>query len=500
MTMLRCIAIALIVGIFFITLTDTFFVSQVDAAEVQQNITNQIADKFEEKASEYGAKLKDYGLSLFKLFLLVGVAMFGVQAALGRAEIADVIKEFIVMMVFAAFCYVSIICYQDWTNYILEKVDIVSSKVGGAELELSPIDLGFMILNTIIEKINGLSWGFSAVVDGLGYLLIGGIILCILSLMSARILVVLCEAYIAMNVAVIMLGFGGASFMKDYAINVMRYVVGLAFKVLVMNLILGIGISFIKDLGNYTEISYQVLFVLLAASLVLLVIVQTIPDTVAGIINGSHIGGGVGLKAATGAALGAMAATYTVASKGVGGVGSLGATVSRAAKIASLQGHGGFGGTGSQLWKSYQEARQDEKRAGVGPSSISEMRRMDASIKDMYTATRSASDPNYTGNEYSRNRFSGNPYGSNNAATGNASAQQPPQPGQTAQGAAPFGAAAGQSQAAADGRSGGQHGAAPGNTPGADRDSAAGQPGANNPTAKAGLKQQKANSRTDGGR
>lgn len=469
------------------------------AAEIASNISEQIGTKFEQKATEYGTKLKDYALSLFKLFLLVGVVMFGVQAALGRAEIADVIKEFLVMMVFAAFCYVSIIYYKDWTKYIMEKTDTISSSVGGAELELSPIDLGFMILNTIIDKVNGLSWGFSAVVDGIGYLLIGGVILCILALMTARILVVLCEAYIAMNVAVLMLGFGGASFMKEYAVNVMRYVVSLAFKVLVMNLILGIGISFIKDLGNYDKISYEILFVLLAASLVLLVIVQTLPETVAGIINGSHVGGGVGLRAATGAALGAMAATYTVASKGVGGVGSAGATISRAHKIASLQGHGGVSGTASQLLKSYQEARQDEKRAGVGPSSVGEMRRMDASIKDMHTATRAANEPGYTGNEYSRNRFSGNPYGSN-ASAGNTSAQQSQQPNASAQASAPFGSTAGQAQAAADARSSGRHGAAPGNTPGADRDSAAGQPGANNPTAKAGLKQQKANSRTDGGR
>ena len=471
------------------------------AADPATNIVEQIHDKFKEKASEYGTKLKDYALSLFKLFLLVGVAVFGVQAALGRAEIADVIKEFLVMMVFAAFCYIAILYYQDWTTYILSKQEIIAQNVGGATLTLSPMDTGFKILESVqlaIEKLP--SWSVSALVQGLGYIVIAGIILCCFVMITARILVVFCEAYIAMNAAILMLGFGAASFLKEYAINVMRYVVSVAFKLLVMQLLLGVGMAFIDELSSIQNVDFNNLFVLLACVLILLVLIQTIPDTVAGIINGSHIGGGVGLKAATGAALGAMAATYTVASKGVGGVGSLGATVSRAAKIASLQGHGGFGGTGSQLWKSYQEARQDEKRAGVGPSSISEMRRMDASIKDMYTATRSASDPNYTGNEYSRNRFSGNPYGSNNAATGNASAQQPPQPGQTAQGAAPFGAAAAQAQAAADGRSGGQHGAAPGNTPGADRDSAASQPGANNPTAKAALKQQKENSRTDGGR
>ncbi len=459
------------------------------AADPSTNIVEQIHNKFHEKASEYGIKLKGYALSLFKLFLLVGIAIFGVQAALGRAEIVDVIKEFIIMLVFAALCFVSIEYYQDWTGYILSKQEIIAQNVGGTTLTLSPMDTGFKILESVqmaIEKLP--SWSVSALVQGLGYIIIAGIILCCFVMMTARILVVLCEAYIAMNAAILLLGFGAASFLREYAINVMRYVVSIAFKLFVMQLLLGVGMAFIDELSVITQVDFQTLFILLACVLILLVLIQTIPDTVAGIINGSHVGGGVGLRAATGAALGAMAATYTVASKGAGGLGSAGATISRAAKIASLQGHGGIGGTASQLWRSYQEARQDEKRAGVGPSSIGEMRRMNASINDMHSAARAANDPGYSSNEYSRNRFSGNPYGSNTAAN------------QSAQASAPFGATAGQAQAAADARSSGPHGAAPGNTPGADKDSAGKQPSSDNPAAKAGLKQQKANSRADGGR
>ena len=460
------------------------------AADPSKDIITQIQLKFESKGLEYGKILQGYAIGLFKLFFLVGVAVFGVQAALGRAEIADIIKEFITMLLFAAFCYVAIIHYNEWTQWILNKQEDMAVAAGGSTLTLKPIDHGLLIFAKAVEPID---WYQIALY--LSFFIIGTLILSCLCLITARMLIVLCESYIAMNVAILMLGFGGAFFMKDYAINVMRYVVSLAVKLLVMQLIVGVGLSFMEEMTMVENVEIENFIVLFVCSLILLVLVQTIPETVAGIINGSHVGGGVGLKAATGAALGAMAATYTEASKGVGGVGSLGATVSRAAKIASLQGHGGVSGTTSQLWKSYQEARQDEKRAGVGPSAIGEMRRMDASIKDMHTATRSASDPNYSGNEYSRNRFSGNPYGSNTAAGGGA--KQGQQPNQSAQASAPFGATAGQAQAAADARSSGPHGAAPGNTPGADRDA---QSGKTNATSDAALKQQKKNSQTDGGR
>ena len=474
----------------FCLLVLTFFVL-IDpnvsfAADPTADIITKIQQKFELKGSEYGAILKGYALGLFKLFLLVGVAVFGVQAALGRAEIGDIIKEFITMILFAAFCYVAIIHYNEWTQWIINKQEDIAIKAGGTTLTLSPIDYG---LDIFIKALDPISWYEVAVY--LSMFIIATLILCCLCLITARMLIVICESYIAMNVAILLLGFGGAFFMKDYAINVMRYVVSLAVKLLTMQLIVGVGISFMQEMTQVENIEIQNFIVLFICALILLVLVQTIPETVAGIINGSHTGGGVGLRAATGAALGAMAATYAVASKGVGGAGGVVSGVSRAAKIASLQGEGGVGGTANQIWRSYQEARQDERRAGVGPSAVGELRRMGSSLGDMYSAARSASDSSYTGNPYSRNQFSGNPYVA--AAGGTAQAAPSSQrPNPAAQAAASFGSTAGQAQAAADARSEGQHGAAPFRTAGADQ---AAQAAGSTATSREALRQQKENSK-----
>lgn len=433
------------------------------ADEPQTGFVKQIQVQFQQKASEYGAKLQGYALSLFKLFLLVGIAVFGVQAALSRSDMGEVIKEFLVMLLFATFCYVAIMYYQDWTGYILEKSNVIAHTVGSIGIELTPMDTGFYILDMVLAKIGSLSWGFSAIVDGLGFIILAGIILCCFALMTARMLVVLCEAYVAMNVGVLMLGFGGAHFARDYAINAMRYVVSVGFKLLVMQLIISIGISFIQDLARLNDIDFYNLFVLLACAVVLLVLVQSLPETVAGIINGSHVGSGVGLAAAAGSVGRSMAASFVAATTAVAGTGKTVAGVSRAAKIASLQGDGGLGGTASQLWKSYQEARQDEQRAGMRPSAMGELRRMGASITDMHSAAMAQNNPDYRSNEYSSNRYSGNPYSSAppNAAVRNA---------------APFGSSAGRAQTEADNRSAGPAGAAPGRTPGADRPAQASGP------------------------
>lgn len=430
------------------------------AADPSQDIITQIHQKFNQKGLEYGLKLKNYALSLFKLFLLVGIVVFGVQVTLSRTDMGDAIKEFIIMLLFAAFCFIAITHYDVWTQWIINKQEDIARNVGGGEssLTLQPIDYGLLIFAMAIKGVN---WYEIALY--LSMFIIATLILACLCLITARMLVVMCEAYVAMNVAVLMLGFGGAHFAKDYAINVMRYVVSLAVKLLTMQLVIAIGLSFMKEMTTVENVEIQNFIVLFVCGLILLVLVHSLPEAVAGIINGSHVGSGVGLAAAAGSVGRSMAASFVAATTAVAGTGKTVAGVSRAAKIASLQGDGGIGGTASQLWKSYQEARQDEQRAGMRPSAMGELRRMGASITDMHSAAMAQNNPDYRSNEYSSNRYSGNPYSSAppNAAVRNA---------------APFGSSAGRAQTEADNRSAGPAGAAPGRTPGADRPAQASGP------------------------
>ncbi len=317
-------------------------------ADTDSNIVVQIRDKFHKKAQDYGDKLKKVALGLFILCILVDVAWFGVKVALNRSEISETIKEFLLMIIFASFCFCAIVYYQDWTHYMLDKTESISSSIGGASLMLSPIDLGFKIVKDILKLIEEASWREWGNI--FGYLLTACIILLCFSLMTARLLLILCESYIAMNVAILLLGFGGSGMTKDYAINTMRYVLSVAFKFLTTQLIMGVGLSFIADFQVIKKMGLEDLFILVSCAVILLAIIQTLPETVAGIINGSHMGGGVGLKAAAAATVGAAAGAFAGAvAKGTHAA----QTVSAAHKIATLEGHqaGGGGGQGSDSAK-----------------------------------------------------------------------------------------------------------------------------------------------------
>ena len=46
----------------------------------------------------------------------------------------------------------------------------------------------------------------------------------------------------------ILIGLGATSFLREYAVNALRYVFAVAFKLMVMQLVMGVGINFITQL------------------------------------------------------------------------------------------------------------------------------------------------------------------------------------------------------------------------------------------------------------
>jgi len=194
----------------------------------------------------------------------------------------------------------------------------------------------------------------------------------------------------------------------------MRYVLSVAFKLFTIRLVIAVGLTFINQLSSgLTTIDWPQLFMLLASAIVLLAIVNNLPETVAGIINGSHTGSGVGLAAAAGAAAGAVAGTASAAAKTALGGYRTGSTVSNAVKIASLNGAKGFGGktagAAGELWGAWKAARQQEGAAGGLGSTF---RRMRTDTRDMHDARKAMTDPNYQQNPYrtgNRNPYNYNP-------------------------------------------------------------------------------------------
>lgn len=294
--------------------------------------TINIVGTFQDAVADWDTILKSYTLRLFALLLMIDIAWIGIRFALERPQLTDLIKQIAVTIFFAAIFIAAINNYKEWTWQIISQFQEVAKQLTPDFVEeSSPLKIGFLLCLKIMTHVSLMS-----PIDSLVYVLSALIILICFALLSAQIIFIKCEATISMAASMILLGFGGAGFAKEYAINAIRYVIAVAFKLFIITLLLGVGANFINAISLNESPTFEELFVIIGAVVVLLSLATSLPDVCAGIINGSHVSSGMALVSTAG----------SVASMAIGGmlagVGAVGAAKT-AGTLASEEGRSGLG-------------------------------------------------------------------------------------------------------------------------------------------------------------
>lgn len=343
------------------------------------DVVYNVLDKFSIKASSYGSALQAYAEKLFYWCLVLDVALLGVRVSLKRDDITAVLKQFVFILLFSGFVFSVIKNYSAWSMNLINGLRTMATGLGGSDITLDAFKIGANIVKQIVDKTS--AW---SPVDSLGYLILGCIIMACFAMMAAQIVLIKCEAFVAMNAAILLLGFGGSSLLKEYAINTMRYALSVAFKLFVLQLVLGIGLSFISEFET-TDAHVYDLLVLIGASVVLLALVKTIPEVCAGIINGTHTGNGGALLSTGAMVAGAGAAVGAAIGSGMAVSGRAASSTKAAVDMAGYEGKTGlgkFGAAASNIWNANSAARRERNAWG----SIGQ--RMNSHLKDGRDATK----------------------------------------------------------------------------------------------------------------
>lgn len=327
------------------------FIGVGEALAANEDFVSTLVREFYNKTSDWEPTLKRYALIVFRWLVILEVCFLGIKAALNRDQIPDIFKQFVMLLLMAGFFLAVINYYQEWAWNLINGLGAIGRELtpGGYSSE-SPFLTGMQLVKLVLDKLSVWSPG-----NSIALLIAALVIIVCFALISAQVVFIKCEAMVAMAAALILVAFGGSSFLKDYAVNAIRYVLAVAFKLFVMQLVLGIGIAFIEGFSTSTA-ELQDIFVVIGASVVLLALVKSLPDVCAGIINGSHVSSGAALTASAaavgGAALGAaVAGSNTIQN------------VKDAAKVAGMEGATGLGKAAS-VAKSLWGARQDAKTSG----------------------------------------------------------------------------------------------------------------------------------------
>lgn len=339
-------------------------VTPAPGQQQEVDILGKIANKYKEKADSWGNGLVQFAKRIFAAFLTIDIIVFAISGGFGIANggktLASVFGEFVLCVILpAAFMYSVITYYQPWSQEIIEGLKFIGSKVEPfANIgEGSFFTAGIQLFDGIYASVklkDPATWAL---------ILVGIVILICYALMAMQILMIKCESYIVLNAGIIILGLGAFSQTRSYAINFMRYVLAVAIKLYVLQLIIGIAFSFVDDFLK-TPIDMPNLTVVMGASIVMLGLIRSIPDICSGIIHGQHTSSGNALSgamsAAGGAAMGAVAGTASMAMGAAGISGALKAA-SGAADAAGKTGLGKAGFMAGMMGKAAGEALLGDK-------------------------------------------------------------------------------------------------------------------------------------------
>lgn len=366
-------------------------VEQAESARQKASLIDDLMDKFKSVANSQSKVFQGMAASIFKICALIGIFMIGVHAALSRASMEDIIKEFILYLLFACLCFIAIKHYDEWTGWLIELEMKIAGRMnasipgiapgdyntGGVEqMGLGPVQAAIDFLILILKSIGRFGWKEIAL--ALAYFLLGIIIVGLMAMMSARLFVVICESLIAMNLGVILLGLGAWTSTKDYAINHLKYCAATFLKLLSMHFVIYLGLALLSMLHQQLSktggphVSLGIIAIATVLTLILYIISQSVPQIIAGMINGVNTSSGIGFRAAlagTGMAVATISnvpmATAAAFSSGVQNVrGARAVAQSEGKSLGAGRMVGSFfAGAGKSISGAVTEGVRDKRRA-----------------------------------------------------------------------------------------------------------------------------------------
>jgi type IV secretion system protein TrbL len=372
-------------------------VSEPAIAQSFNNIVETIQARITDTAKSWEETILQAATSLFWLLALIEVGICAIWLAINSATLEAWFGELVRRILFIGF-----FLFVLTTGPQLAK-DVVNSlfQIGGGSGSVSPADVfdaGLKVGGSLAEKISfGLfednALAFAAVVSMI-------VVVICFGLVAAIFIAVIAEMYVGLLAGMIMLGFGGTSFTKDFAIRYLIYAFSVGMKLMALVMIANIGSDVLVGIAEdpMTDESAYATTAIAGIAVIIFMVAIYVPNIMQGVVQGVSVTGGMEAirhgGQATSAGLGAGVLAYggaragataysearqsgasfgAAAMKGVfSGVGSASGALASAAKDQAIGAPGSYGSSTLGLANAKLEAGQPApKRPGLPTKSRS---------------------------------------------------------------------------------------------------------------------------------
>lgn len=309
----------------FWLIASLFFLSGNAFAEVDTSgVLNQVSDRFLAESAAWSNTIQQYATWLFWTLVLISMVWAFGMMALRKADLMEFFAEFIKFTIFTGFFWWLLSNGPSFAMDIINSLRTIGAQASGLPRELNPstpIDIAFDVLAKAAN-----SYSVTSPIDNLSIFLTSLAILACLAVVAANVLLALVTGWVLAYAGIFVLGFGGSRWTFDIAINYFRSVAGIALKLMTMTLLVGIAVSIID--GYHMDLADKApmkeLLVIFVVSLVLVILVNSIPNVIAGLIPGGGAAAGAGSSFGAGALVGAAAGAGAAIATGGAALGAVG--------------------------------------------------------------------------------------------------------------------------------------------------------------------------------
>ncbi|ELB2105021.1 P-type conjugative transfer protein TrbL [Vibrio parahaemolyticus] len=226
-----------------------FFCASSLAADVQQdNTLDTIIATFKAQTTAWEPIIYNLTLSLFWGLVIISFTWTFIQMVLkDGVGLVDVVAELTRRVLLIGFSIWMMQNAPDLARTLINSFIEIGTRISGGAVGFSPsnvLELGISII--------GIAWDSTSIGDIGGMLMmffVSLIIMVCFAIMAMEMTVLIVSGFIIVSGGIVAMGFLGSDWTRDNAINYFTAVLGVAFKMFVMQLVFVTGYSFVEAWG-----------------------------------------------------------------------------------------------------------------------------------------------------------------------------------------------------------------------------------------------------------
>lgn len=277
----------------FLAFTAVCLLSASPALSAQGQVLTELENQVSAAAKGWETTIMDAAKSLFWILAGIEVGIAAVGLAIQAASLDSWFAELVRRIMFIGFFAFVLTQGPTFARAVVDSLFQIGSG-GGSASPAEVFDAGIRVASQMSDQAK-----FGVFEDNalaIAAVLAMGIVVICFSLVAAIFVSVMVEMYVGLLAGVIMLGLGGSSFTKDFAVRYLIYAFGVGMKLMALVMIAKIGSNVLLGLAQApTAESDQFITTLAIAgiSVVVFIIAMYVPNIIQGIVQGASVSGGM---------------------------------------------------------------------------------------------------------------------------------------------------------------------------------------------------------------